>query len=182
MWLIIGLGNIGEKYIHTRHNAGWKLLDALSLHINATPWRSETRFCSHICEAADHKTKLILAKPSTFMNLSGDAVTKLMAYYKVPIDRVMVLQDDLDLPFGVLRKKLGGGHGGQNGVRDIILKTGEDGFVRIKMGILNPLREHMDASNFVLSAWNDDEKLALPSILKTGIEKILDTIHEPKPI
>jgi len=137
--LIVGLGNTGERYSATRHNAGFMAVDALASELSQNNWRS--RFDSLVAEKklelAGASTLVVLAKPQTMMNLSGRAVKGLMKHYGLSLDELCVIHDDIDLPPGALRIKSGGGHGGHNGIRDIIAAVGAD-FARIKVGVGGP--------------------------------------------
>ncbi len=132
MWLIVGLGNPGPDYAATRHNIGFMALDAL-----AGPARFTSKFHGEICQPTIEGEKLLLLKPMTFMNLSGKAVQAAMAFYKIPLDHLIVLHDELDLPLGKIRIKKGGGANGHNGLKDIDRLVGPD-YWRIRLGIGHP--------------------------------------------
>ena len=126
-WLIVGLGNPGKEYANTRHNAGWKDVDALAAQLGARYWKSS-------CDALVASVKrdeltLVLAKPQTYMNLSGQAVKGLVKTYGTPLDHVIVIHDELDLEPGVVKVKVGGGHAGHNGLRSIHEKLGSADYV-----------------------------------------------------
>jgi len=147
MTLIVGLGNIGEKYIKTRHNIGFKVIDSLisefdTKEIRNSSFRGELHRDGH----------LFFLKPSTFMNLSGESVNAVKQFFK--IDDLIIIHDELDLPFGAIRFKVGGGTGGHNGLKSLDNFTKENA-LRIRMGIDKP--QHKDISNHVLSNFNDDE-------------------------
>jgi len=148
--LIVGLGNPGERYGNTRHNAGFFAVDAVASEFDVGNWRA--RFDSIVAEKklelAGVGTLLVLAKPQTMMNRSGRAVKGLLKHYGLALDELCVLHDDIDLPPGSLRVKDGGGHGGHNGIRDIISTVGAD-FVRIKIGVGGP-PGRMDSADYVL--------------------------------
>ena len=148
--LIVGLGNPGDRYGNTRHNAGFLAVDALSAEFGADNWRA--RFSSVVAEKkvslAGVDTLLVLAKPQTMMNRSGTAVKGLLKHYGLGLEDICVLHDDIDLPPGALRIKDGGGHGGHNGIRDIISAVGAD-FVRVKIGVGSP-PGRMDSADYVL--------------------------------
>jgi len=135
--LIVGLGNPGRKYSKTRHNAGFLLLDELVSSENVV-FSAQSRFFGELAEIGDGGDKLYLLKPATFMNRSGQAVSAVMKYYKILPEEVLVVHDELDFDPGVLKLKLGGGHGGHNGLRDIIAATGSKGFLRLRVGIGRP--------------------------------------------
>ena len=148
--LVVGLGNPGERYAPTRHNAGFRAVDALAAEFGADNWR--LRFESLVAEKKirldSESLLLVLAKPQTMMNRSGRAVKGLLTHYELKPEELCVIQDDIDLAPGVLRLKLGGGHGGHNGIRDIISAIGPD-FMRIKIGVGAP-QGRMDSADFVL--------------------------------
>jgi len=135
--LIVGLGNPGQKYSKTRHNAGFLLLDELVCSENVI-FSAQSRFLGELAEISRGGDKVYLLKPATFMNRSGQAVSAVMKYYKILPEEVLVVHDELDFDPGVLKLKLGGGHGGHNGLRDIIAATGSKGFLRLRVGIGRP--------------------------------------------
>jgi PTH1 family peptidyl-tRNA hydrolase len=151
--IVVGLGNPGERYAATRHNAGFFAVDALAEEFGSDNWR--VRFDSLVAEKRvmlakeqGGRTLLVLAKPQTMMNSSGRAVKGLLKHYKTGLESLIVVQDDLDLPPGALRIKKGGGHGGHNGIRDIIAQVGAD-FIRIKIGV-GKAPGRMDSFEYVL--------------------------------
>ena len=148
--LIAGLGNPGGQYERSRHNAGFWFIDALASRIHAT-LRPEARFHGALARVVGGERTCWLLKPGTFMNRSGVAVAAVAQYYRIAADRILVVHDDLDLPPGVARLKRGGGHGGHNGLRDVIARLGDGGFARLRIGIGHPgMRD--DVIGFVLSA------------------------------
>ena len=163
-WLVVGLGNPGPNYASHRHNVGQMALSQLASEIGAS-------FKSHKANALVAEgwavpggPKLILAKPNTYMNLSGGPVAALMKFYNIPITQVIVLHDELDIDFDVVRLKQSGGHGGHNGLRDIIAATGSNDFARVRIGIGRP-PGRQDAADFVLSNFSSKEREQLPVIL-----------------
>lgn len=168
MKLIVGLGNPGEKYAQTRHNVGWLVVDELARRAGGS-WRKDGE--AEICEVrlgAVPGEKVLLVRPQTFMNTSGKAVWPLMSFYKLEGEQLLVVQDDLDSPFGLLRFRLGGRHGGQNGVRDIIARLGYDHFPRLKIGISRPPAGR-DPADWVLSKWRDEERETLAELVRLGV-------------
>lgn len=133
--LIAGLGNPGSKYQGTRHNAGFLFTDQVAALAQAQ-WQEKKPFKGLVCALPGNDCWLI--KPTTFMNLSGDAVAAIASYYKIPTDEILVAHDELDLPPGTIRLKSGGGHGGHNGLRDLISKLGRPDFHRLRIGIGHP--------------------------------------------
>lgn len=166
MKLIIGLGNIGEKYHLTRHNVGFIVLDEYA-HRNNISFKFDKKLDALVAETRIDGEKVILAKPTTFVNLSGTAVSKLMNYYKVEVEDILVIYDDIGLDNGDIRVREQNGHGGHNGVKDIInhLKTKE--FKRIRIGISNNPKIELNAH--VLGKFSKKE-------IETLKEPILDSI------
>jgi len=161
--LIVGLGNPGSDYANTRHNIGFMVIDELVKRFNASNVTSSS-FLGECYKSKNH----FLLKPLTFMNLSGDSVIKVKNFYKV--DAVVVIHDDLDLPFGSLRFKMGGGHGGHNGLKSIDSKIGRE-YIRIRMGIGKP--EHKgEVSSYVLGAFSAEQK----THLDTWIDETCDAV------
>lgn len=165
--LIVGLGNPGEKYDRTRHNVGFWFLDALAEKYQAT-FRHQGKLNGDIASARAPSGQFYLAKPSTFMNLSGNCVAAVANYYRIETPQILVVHDELDLPAGTLRLKISGGHGGHNGLRDIIQHIGKD-FARLRIGVGDP--EHPKrGANFVLNA----PPAAQADAIEAGIEAVLD--------
>lgn len=135
--LVVGLGNPGEQYARTRHNAGYAFVDSLP-GVEGRSWRLERTLNAQVLKLDVGGQSVLLAKPTTFMNHSGLAVSALLSYFKVPPQQLLVAHDDLDLPCGTARLKFDGGHGGQNGLRDIIAQLGHGRFVRMRIGIGHP--------------------------------------------
>lgn len=171
IYLIVGLGNPGEKYQMTRHNIGFLAIDHL-----AKIWSSQNHWLKEhsalTLKIQKDKVKIILSKPQTFMNLSGDSVQPLLAYYKVPLTQLLVVHDDLDLPFQTLKLVSNRGHGGQNGVRSIHERLGTANYSRLRCGIGRPPHPDWSVSDWVLSNWNSDETITLTKWLNE-IEKAI---------
>ena len=169
MRLIIGLGNPGAKYINTRHNIGWRVIDALVRRLNLGTGRSEQRSRTWDGWINAHRVKL--AKPLTFMNRSGEAARALLKYYSLPIDRLLVVHDDLDTPFGSLRLRPAGGHGGQNGLRSIIQQLRRQDFARLRFGIGRPPGK-MPPTDFVLRPFPGDDAILADELTARAAEAI----------
>lgn len=169
--LIIGLGNIGKEYENTRHNIGFTVIDAYRKEQGFPDWQEKTKFKAFISEDFINGKKIVLAKPTTFMNNSGEAVRTLKDFYKITNKDIVVIHDELDLPLGTIKEKVSGGSAGNNGLKSIISHIGED-FKRIRIGIKNDLLEKMDAADFVLAKFSADEKKQLPKVTEAAIEKI----------
>jgi PTH1 family peptidyl-tRNA hydrolase len=172
-FLIVGLGNPGREYRDTRHNIGFMLLDRLAVKLNARFSRLQSK--ALVASASYQERKLILAKPQTFMNLSGQAVQGLMHFYKLPLTNLLVIHDDLDLPPGTLRLRPGGGSGGQKGVQSIIERLGTEGFARLRLGIGRPPGQ-MDAADYVLQEFSDSEMTIISPVLNRGVDAVLEFV------
>lgn len=187
--LIVGLGNPGPKYEQTRHNVGFVFVDAVARAHGAT-LRLENKFHGEACKVSLAGRDVWLLKPNTFMNLSGKAVAALANFYKIPPESVLVVHDELDIPAGALRLKQGGGHGGHNGLRDIISQLGSKEFLRLRIGIDHPGNSR-EVSNYVLGkAAPEDQRLIdiaiddalreLPNILAGEWQKAMNHLHSRK--
>jgi len=135
--VIIGLGNPGHQYQATRHNAGFWFVDALAQQ-HGGHFKPDNKFHAEVCKLTINAHPITLLKPNTFMNRSGQAASTFTHFYKIPMDKVLVAHDELDFPAGKIRLKQGGGHGGHNGLRDIIGLTGNKDFYRLRIGIDHP--------------------------------------------
>lgn len=152
--MVAGLGNPGEEYAQTRHNAGFKAIDELARQANVTYWKNQAgaevaSIQVNDAEAEGGKREVILVKPQSYMNTSGGPISKLCAQYKVSVEELLVIHDELDIPAGDVRIKVGGGHAGHNGLRSIIDKMGSRDFSRVRVGIGNP-PGRMPVADFVL--------------------------------
>ena len=168
-WLIVGLGNPGERYERTRHNLGFMLGDLLATRMQTRVTRNESR--ALVGRGLIDNQTVEIAKPQTFMNLSGESVAGLIAKEDRAIERLIVISDDLAIPFGTLRIRPKGTHGGQKGLRSIIdcLKTQE--FIRLRIGI-QPEHPISDASRFVLDDFSKDEAKSLGEILDRAADAV----------
>ncbi|KAK1371969.1 Peptidyl-tRNA hydrolase, chloroplastic [Heracleum sosnowskyi] len=167
-WLIVGLGNPGKKYNGTRHNVGFEMVDAIAESEGIS--MSAVSFKALYGKGLIGNVPVMLAKPQTFMNVSGESVGAIVSYYKIPAQQVLVIYDDLDLPFAKLRLLPKGGHGGHNGMKSIMshLKGTRD-FPRLRIGIGRPPGK-MDPANFVLRPFTKKECEELDFTFQTGIE------------
>lgn len=161
--LIVGLGNPGPQYQNTRHNVGFAFVDQLA-DSNQLTFKLEKKFKAFISRANIDGCDCVLLKPDTFMNLSGDAVQKAAHFYKITPDNIIVAHDDLDIDCGKAKWKLGGGHGGHNGLRDIISCFSTSEFYRLRIGIGHPGAAHL-VTNFVLSRASKDEHIEIQRVL-----------------
>lgn len=177
--LIVGLGNPGEKYNNSRHNLGFVTLDHLLQKLTKaknTFWNEEKKVKALTHEIEINGEKIVLMKPTTFMNESGRAVAAFAAYYKVSPEDIIIIHDELDMPLGKIRIRFGGSGGGHNGVSDIIERLGTDKFLRIRIGIGKEARRvgpHSDTSDYVLGTFETHEKGKVTSVVKQAIKDIL---------
>ncbi len=161
MFLVVGLGNPGRRYVSTRHNVGFKVVENLQ-----NRWQilgESAQLGSLVGSGMIANTRTILARPQKFMNRSGHPVASIAGYYKLEEERVLVVHDDVDLPFGEVRVKRGGGHGGHNGLRDLIKHIGRE-FPRVRVGVGRP-PEGWDTADYVLGKWTPAESTEVPSMV-----------------
>ncbi|HTP15390.1 MAG TPA: aminoacyl-tRNA hydrolase [Streptosporangiaceae bacterium] len=161
-WLIAGLGNPGPHYAGNRHNAGFMAADELAARMGMRPRRDRSR--ARVATGRLAGVPVVLAKPMTFMNLSGRPVAALRSFYKIPSDRLVVLHDELDIPFGAIRLKLGGGDNGHNGLRSLTAALGTREYFRVRLGIGRP-PGRIDPADFVLQDFSAAEREHLPRLL-----------------
>jgi PTH1 family peptidyl-tRNA hydrolase len=178
MKLIVGLGNIGKEYQNTRHNLGFGVVDVLSITLGSSP----DKFTKHGKAKADvldlrHEQDCILVKPTTYMNLSGQAVQALVQYFKIELDDVWVVHDEIDLEFGLMRVRKGGGSAGHNGIKSLIGSIGED-FWRIRLGVKNGYLANMPTDKFVLDPFSLEEATKLPQIVEKAADYISSALVE----
>lgn len=184
--LIAGLGNPGSRYQSTRHNAGFDFVDAVARAASA-PWRAESKFSSEVAKITVNQQIVYLIKPQTFMNKSGHAVSAIARFYKIPVNEILVVHDELDLAPGVARFKQGGGHGGHNGLRDIQGQMGNNDYLRLRIGIGHPGQRHM-VTDYVLGRSSLEEAKAieqsmqnaqevLPTAISGDVQHAMNTLH-----
>ncbi|MGE5248959.1 MAG: aminoacyl-tRNA hydrolase [Bacteroidota bacterium] len=172
-FLIAGLGNPGREYRDNRHNVGFMVIDRLAVRLNARGMKVQSKA---IVTSADHRERrLILAKPQTYMNLSGHSVQGLAHFYKVPLEKLMVVSDDIDLPFGTIRIRASGGAGGQRGMTSVIEHLGSRDFPRLRVGIGRP-PGRMDAAAYVLQDFSREDIKLLPDIIGRAEEAVLEFV------
>lgn len=174
MWLVVGLGNPGAKYERNRHNVGFRVVDEL-VRKHALSWKggSGGEVASGLITTERGRERAVVLKPMEFMNLSGFAVQRTMAFHHVELDQVLVVHDELDLDFGIVRLKMGGGHGGHNGLRSIMEQCGGGGFARVRVGIgrdPNKPPGSKDAAAWVLSDF--------PSAAAAGVDRVISASCE----
>ena len=166
--LIVGLGNPGREYETTRHNAGFWWVDELA-RLQKLSFKNETKFHGLAARGQLQGHEMLLLKPQTFMNVSGRSVGALAQFYKIAPSEILVVHDDLDLPPGVARLKLGGGHGGHNGLKDIIAHLGARDFWRLRLGIGHP-GDRAEVVNFVLNDPRNEERALIEQAVQRALE------------
>ena len=163
-WLVVGLGNPGDKYEGTRHNAGFMVIDQLAEGLKIPVQRLKFKALTNTAEIAGHK--VLLMKPVTYMNLSGEAVGEAAAFYKVPPERVLVLSDEVSLAPGKIRVRRSGSAGGHNGLKDIIAHLGTDQFPRIRVGVGQKPHPDYDMADWVLGKFQGEDKKAVEAAVE----------------
>jgi PTH1 family peptidyl-tRNA hydrolase len=172
-YLLIGLGNPGREYRDSRHNVGFMVIDRVAVRLNARGMKVQSK--AIVMTAMHVDRKLILAKPQTYMNLSGQSVQGLIHFYKLPLTNVLIAHDDLDIPFGTIRIRPGGGPGGQRGMASTIEQLGTKDFPRLRMGIGRP-PGRMDSAAYVLQDFSRDEMKILSEILDRAADAALEFV------
>jgi PTH1 family peptidyl-tRNA hydrolase len=174
MWLVVGLGNPGRRYAATRHNVGFSVIENL-----AQRWSIPAdgkQLGSLVGGGRVAGDKAMLARPQSFMNRSGHPVRSLLGYFKLDTDKLVVAHDDLDLPFGRVQVKRGGGHGGHNGLRDINKHAGKD-YIRVRVGVGRP-PEGWDVADYVLGKWNTGEKSEISAVVDCASDAIETVLRD----
>lgn len=176
-WLVVGLGNPGAQYAGNRHNVGQMVADELASRLGAAFKSHKTP--SRVAEGflGPGGPKLVLAKPNSYMNTSGGPVSALLKYYSLGVDRLIVVHDELDIPFDTVRLKRGGGHGGHNGLRDIQKAAGSPEFTRVRVGIGRP-PGRMEAADYVLRDFAGAEREALPNLLSDAADAVESIVSD----
>jgi len=169
LWLVVGLGNPGPGYAANRHNVGNMVANELGARASAS-------FKSHranalVAEGRIGGTRYVIAKPLSFMNLSGGPTAALVKYYKLDVSRLIVVHDELDIPFDTLRLKVGGGSGGQNGIKDVAAALGTPDFARVRVGIGRP-PGRQSAADFVLGNFSSTERAVLPNLISDAADAV----------
>ncbi|KAA3629643.1 MAG: aminoacyl-tRNA hydrolase [Proteobacteria bacterium] len=186
--LIVGLGNPGSEYRDTRHNAGFWWLDDV-VRLSDANMRPEARFHGETARASVHGHAVRLLKPTTYMNRSGQSVAALTGFYRIPLESILVVHDEIDLEPGIVRLKQGGGHGGHNGLRDIIAALGSKEFYRLRLGVGHPGHSD-DVVDYVLRKPRSEEKQEieramdkalrwLPEIVAGQMQRAMTGLHTP---
>lgn len=177
-WLVAGLGNPGAGYAHNRHNVGFMVADALAREVGAN-FGTRLKHSALVAQSAlgAGGPAVVIAKPQTFMNESGRAIGALANYFSVPAERIIVVHDELDIPFDSVRLKRGGGHAGHNGLRSIQAHLGTADFLRVRVGIGRPPGQ-MDPAAFVLRDFAGSEKSTVPVLIAEAVEATLAIIDD----
>ena len=169
-WIVVFLGNPGRKYEDSRHNVGFRTGDALAEKLGVKINRS--RFRALTAQGKIGGQTVLLMKPQTYMNLSGDAAGEAMRFYKVPLDHVLTVSDDVSLPVGKLRVRRGGSAGGHNGLKDIIAKCGGDGFPRVKIGVGEKPHPDYDMADWVLASFKNQDAADMAAAAKRAAQAV----------
>lgn len=175
MHLVLGLGNPGRRYAQTRHNVGFVVVDRLAERLSETVEKKQ--FGAFVGSARIGSAPAVLAKPQSFMNLSGQPAASLKGFYKLNNDQLVVVHDELDLPFGQVRVKTSGGHGGHNGLRDLQQKLGGNDFIRVRVGVSRPPPGH-DVAAYVLGKWTGEESSGLPAVVDRACDAVESVLNE----
>jgi peptidyl-tRNA hydrolase, PTH1 family len=173
IFLFIGLGNPGREYRDNRHNFGFMLIDRLAVRLGARGMKLQSK--AIVTDGIYEDRKILLAKPQTYMNLSGHSIEGLAHFYKLPLEKLLVAHDDLDLPFGTIRVRPGGGPGGQKGVASTIERLGTKDFARLRLGIGRP-PGRMDPSDYVLQDFSREEMRDVSDILDRAADAALSFV------
>ena len=184
--VIVGLGNPGSKYTETRHNAGFWFIEELAREYSAS-FRQEKKFHGEVAKISLAGKDIWLLKPETFMNRSGLAVQSLMSFYRITADQLLVAHDEIDLPPGIAKLKTGGGHGGHNGLRDIINQLGTKDFHRLRIGVGHPGSKDQVVDYVLHNASRDDRLLidrdiddavqVMPDLASGALEQAMQKLH-----
>jgi peptidyl-tRNA hydrolase, PTH1 family len=172
--LIVGLGNIGKEYDETRHNIGFQCVDEFAKNQEFDAWVEKKDLKCLLTSKNIGDTRVILIKPTTFMNKSGEAVQATSHFYKIPPENILVVHDELDIPFGQIRTRKGGSDAGNNGIKSTIQHIG-DSFGRLRIGIKAPTK--MQAPDFVLAKFSEEEKVQLTALKKEVVSMLTEYIY-----
>lgn len=175
-WLIAGLGNPGPKYQFTRHNIGFLALDLWAEGLGVRSWSTQEK--ALIAKTKWDKHDVLFVKPQTFMNLSGESVQPLMAYFKIPIEQLVVVHDELEFEFGKMKFQKNRSHGGHNGIKSISERLSTNDYVRLRLGIGRPIHPEMDVSDHVLGRFGAEEEKLLPDYLNRAGDAIEVLLNE----
>ncbi|MCM2282702.1 MAG: aminoacyl-tRNA hydrolase [Bdellovibrionaceae bacterium] len=176
MWMVVGLGNPGAKYLMNRHNVGFMALDNFTAGVGDLPSREERK--SVTCRFRMDEEEVLFVKPQTFMNKSGEAVRDLMQFYKIELPRLIVVHDEIEIPFGALRLVQNRGPGGHNGLKSINETLGSQDYLRIRIGVGRPPHPKMDVADWVLQNFSPDEAGRLTPILNAAGDAVETLIFD----
>lgn len=174
MYLVAGLGNPGTQYEMTRHNIGFEVIDYMADQYNVKV--NKLKFKSLYGDVNIKGEKVIFVKPQTYMNLSGEAIRDFASFYKIPVENIIIISDDINLEAGRIRIRQKGSAGGHNGLKSIIYQLGSDEFPRIRVGVDAPIREKMDLADFVLARFQKDEIPVLEDAIIRSSKAVLEII------
>lgn len=170
MWLVVGLGNPGNQYKLTRHNVGFMAIDYLIQGYGNPAVKNQ--FKAEVAQIKIKDEPVILCKPQTFMNLSGESVQPLLGFYKIPQEKLIVIHDDIDQPFNNMKIHKNRGHGGHNGIRSISGLLGSADYIRLKLGVGRPENPNIPVADYVLGKFSQDEFNQMPDFLNRGCDAI----------
>lgn len=175
--LIVGLGNVGKEYSQTRHNIGFDCVNQLQTSQSEfSPWSTKKNLFCNFSSGIFNDTKVILIKPTTFMNNSGQSVASVLEYFKTSLKSMVVVHDDLDIDFGQIRCKIGGSSAGHNGIKSISAQIG-DAYGRVRVGINNNQPPQQDTANFVLDKFTKSEQASLPLLIREAQSILIEFIY-----
>ena len=164
--LVVGLGNPGKEYDGTRHNIGFAAVEAFAKAADLSSWIDKKDFKCQLSEGRINQCKVIVIKPTTFMNLSGEAVQKIVAFYKIPTQNTLVVHDELDVDFGQIRTRQGGSSAGHNGIKSVTELLGDENYGRVRIGIGPKTPDKIDSADFVLQKFTAKQQEDVPALIK----------------
>ncbi len=164
--LIVGLGNLGKEYDGTRHNVGFMCVDEFARKNEFDAWMNKTDLKCQVASKTLGDTRVILCKPQTFMNLSGEAVQAVFHFYKLSVEQVIVVHDEIDIDFGQVRMRMGGSSAGHNGIKSVSKMLGSEEYGRVRVGIGPKKPVRMDSADFVLQKFNEEQQSELPKLVR----------------
>ena len=180
VWLVAGLGNPGKEYERTRHNIGFACVDSIQENLvpATTTWKNENNALFISCDLSLKRTKhrVLLVKPQSYMNRSGEPLAKIAGFYKVPASQIIVVHDELDLPLGTVRIRLGGGLAGHNGLKSIQQQVGTPDFYRVRLGIGRPPIAEMEMAAWVLAKFSSEEAGVVAEMSRRGVGAVEELI------
>ncbi len=174
--LIVGLGNIGKKYVNTRHNVGFLVVESFATQIEVDNWIEKKDLKCLISSSRVGAIRVIVVKPTTLMNLSGEALQAVIQFYKIQLKDVVVVHDELDINYGQIRSRHGGGSAGHNGIKSVTQHIGEN-YGRLRIGIGPKTPEQIDSSDYVLSSFSKEEHKSFPLLLRESASWLSELLH-----